>query len=45
MSITQLKNELTKGNQSHSFFSFTDKLIQDFKDTERFGNEKAYKHC
>lgn len=43
MSITQLKNELTKGNQSHSFFLFTDKLIQDFKDTERFGNEKAYK--
>ena len=43
MSITQLKNILTKGNQSHSFFSFTEKLIQEFVETERFGNEKAYK--
>lgn len=43
MSITQLKKELTKGNQSHSFFLFTDGLIQDFNRTERFGNEKAYK--
>jgi integrase len=42
MSITQLKNELTKKNQSHSFYVFTDELIADFKETERFGNAKAY---
>jgi len=42
LSITQLKKELTKENQSHSFYEFTLKLIQDFKKSERFGNAKAY---
>lgn len=42
LSITQLKTELTKSEKTHSFFSFTEKLIDDFKNAERFGNAKAY---
>lgn len=42
LSITQLKSELTKSGKTHSFFSFTEKVIDDFKNAERFGNAKAY---
>lgn len=42
LSITQLKDELTKADKTHSFFSFTENLISDFKKAERFGNMKAY---
>lgn len=42
LSITQLKDELTKADKTHSFFSFTENLILDLKKAERFGNMKTY---
>lgn len=43
LSITELKNTLTKPTNTISFFDFTDQLISEMEEANRFGNAKAYK--
>ena len=43
LSITELKNTLTKPTNTISFFDFTDQLISEMEEANRFGNAKAYR--
>tara|TARA_R110000744_G_scaffold169820_1_gene287856 strand:+ start:187 stop:1401 length:1215 start_codon:yes stop_codon:yes gene_type:complete len=43
LSITELKNTLTKPINTISFFDFTNQLIGEMEEANRFGNAKAYR--
>ena len=43
LSITELKNTLTKPTNTISFFDFTNRLISEMEEANRFGNAKAYR--
>ena len=43
LSITELKYKLTKPTNSISFFDFTQQLINEMEEANRFGNAKAYR--
>ena len=43
LSITELKNTVTKPTNTISFFDFTNRLISEMEEANRFGNAKAYR--
>ncbi|MCG2462665.1 site-specific integrase [Flavobacteriaceae bacterium F89] len=43
LSITELKYKLTKPTNTISFFDFTQQLINEMEEANRFGNAKAYR--
>ena len=43
LSITELKNTLTQPTNTISFFDFTNRLISEMEEANRFGNAKAYR--
>ena len=43
LSITELKNTLIKPTNTISFFDFTNQLISEMEEANRFGNAKAYR--
>ncbi|WP_373519125.1 phage integrase SAM-like domain-containing protein [Pricia sp.] len=43
LSITDLKNILTKSNKSILFFEYGQQLIDEMEEAKRFGNARAYK--
>lgn len=42
LSITELKNTLSRPSNNVSFFEFTQTLIDEMKEAKRFGNSRAY---
>ncbi|WP_394972544.1 phage integrase SAM-like domain-containing protein [uncultured Croceitalea sp.] len=43
LTITELKNVLTKPSDSVCFFKYTEKIIDELVEAKRFGNSRAYK--
>ena len=43
LSITELKNILTRPSNTISFFDYTQQLIDEMEEAKRFGNARAYK--